>query len=103
VFVGGGDKPEELLGAGVVQGREADLVDEHEVVAQERLDDSPDGVVGQASVEVSTSSAAVRYLTRWPAMTAACPRAMRVWDLPVPAGPISARFSLARIHSRVLR
>ena len=48
-------------------------------------------------------SAAVRYLTLWPAVTAACPRAIRVWDLPVPAGPIRARFSFAAIHSREVR
>jgi hypothetical protein len=36
-------------------------------------------------------------------MTAACPSAMRVWDLPVPAGPIRARFSFAVIHSRLVR
>jgi len=45
-FVGGGDEPEEQLGAGVVQGREADLVDQDEVVAQQGLDGFPDGVVG---------------------------------------------------------
>lgn len=50
-LVGGGDEPEEQLGAGVVQGCEADLVDEDDVVGQEPLDDPPDGVVGQAAVE----------------------------------------------------
>ncbi len=48
-------------------------------------------------------SAAVRYVTLWPAVTAACPSAIRVWDVPVPAGPIRARFSFAAIYSRQVR
>jgi hypothetical protein len=59
-FVGGGDEPEQELCAGVVQGREPDFVDEHEVVAEQGVDDFADGVVGESSVEVSMSSAAVR-------------------------------------------
>jgi hypothetical protein len=50
-FVGGGDEAEEELGGVVVEGREADLVDEDEVGAQDGLDDSADGVVGEAAVE----------------------------------------------------
>ena len=42
-------------------------------------------------------------MTLWPAVTAAWPSAIRVWDLPVPAGPIRARFSLAATHSRLVR
>ena len=50
-FVGGGDEPEQELCAGVVQGREPDFVDEHEVVAEQGVDDFADGVVGQVAVE----------------------------------------------------
>jgi hypothetical protein len=50
-FVGGGDELEQQLGAGVVEWGEAELVEEDEVVAEQRLDEPADGVVGQASVE----------------------------------------------------
>ena len=50
-FVGGGDEPEQQLGAGVVQRREAEFVDDDQVVAQQGVDDLADGVVGQAAVE----------------------------------------------------
>jgi len=42
-FVGGGGEPEQQLGAGVVQGAEADLVHDDEVVAQQSVDDLADG------------------------------------------------------------
>jgi site-specific DNA recombinase len=45
-FVGGGDKPEQQLGAGVIQRGEAELVADDQVVAEQGLDDLPDGVVG---------------------------------------------------------
>ena len=52
-----------------------------------------------------TSCANVVSLT-WPwagqpvsTSTAAIPSAIRVWDFPVPAGPIMHTFSAARIHS----
>ncbi len=51
MFVGGGDEPEEQLCAVVVEWGEADLVDEHEVGAQDRFDLAADGVVGEAAVE----------------------------------------------------
>ena len=50
-FVGGGDEPEQQLGAGVVERGEADFVDDDEVGAQQGVDDFADGVVGQAAVE----------------------------------------------------
>ena len=50
-LVGGGDEPEQQLGARVVQGGEPDLVDDDQVGAQDGLDDAADGVVGQAAVE----------------------------------------------------
>ena len=50
-FVGGGDEPEQQLGAGVVERGEADLVDDDQVVAEQGVDDLADGVVGQAAVE----------------------------------------------------
>ena len=50
-FVAGGDEPEQQLGAGVVQGCKAELVEQDEVVAQQGVDDLADGVVGQSSVE----------------------------------------------------
>ena len=34
-FVGGGDEPEQQLGAGVVEGGEADLVEDDQVVAEQ--------------------------------------------------------------------
>jgi hypothetical protein len=51
----------------------------------------------------STKSAAAKERTRRPAATAAWPRAMRAWLLPVPAGPTRQRFSAARIHSSDVR
>jgi hypothetical protein len=50
-FVGGGDEPEQQLGAGVVERGEPDFVDQEQVVAEQGLDDLPDAVVGQAPVE----------------------------------------------------
>src|SRR5438876_548747 len=50
-LVGGGDEAEEELGAGVVQGREAQLVDDDEVVLEQTGDDAADRVVGHAAVE----------------------------------------------------
>jgi hypothetical protein len=50
-FVGGRDDAEQQLGAGVVQRREADFVDQDEVVAEQGVDDPADAVVGQAAVE----------------------------------------------------
>ena len=45
-FVGGGDEPEQQLGAGVIERGEAELVADDQVVAEQGLDDLPDGVVG---------------------------------------------------------
>ena len=50
-FVGGGDEPEQLLRAGVVQGCEPDLVADDQVVAEQGVDDPSAAVVGQAPVE----------------------------------------------------
>ena len=50
-FVGGGDEPEQELGASVIEGREAELIDNDELAAQQGLDDAADAVVGQAAVE----------------------------------------------------
>jgi hypothetical protein len=50
-FAGGGDEPEQPLGAGVVEGGEPDFVEEDEVVAEQGFDHFPDAVVGQAAVE----------------------------------------------------
>ena len=44
-FVGGGDDAEQQLGAGVVQRREADFVYQDEVVAEQGVDDPPDGEI----------------------------------------------------------
>jgi len=49
-FVGGGDEPEEQLGAGVVERGEPDFVDEDEIGAEDVLDDPADAVVGEAAV-----------------------------------------------------
>ena len=50
-FVGGGDEPEQQLGAGVVERGEAHFIDDDQVVAEQVLDDAADGVVGQTAVE----------------------------------------------------
>ncbi len=50
-FVGGGDEPEQQLGAEVVERREPEFVDDDEVVAQQVADDPSDGVVGLSAVE----------------------------------------------------
>ena len=85
-LVGGRDEPEEQWCASVAQRSEAEFADEDQVVAQQRLDDLPDGVVGQPAVEGVSTSPAVKYRARCPCSTAAIPSAIRVWDLPVPAG-----------------
>src|ERR1022692_4494934 len=49
--VGGGDEPEQQVGAGVVERGEPYVIDQDQVVAEQVLDDAADGVVGQAPVE----------------------------------------------------
>jgi hypothetical protein len=51
LFVGGGDEAEQVVGGDAVEGGEAEVVDDDEVVAQEALDEFADGVVGEAAVE----------------------------------------------------
>jgi hypothetical protein len=50
-LVGGGHEPEEQLGAGVDERGEPDLVDDHQLGAQQGVDDLAHGVVGQSAVE----------------------------------------------------
>ena len=50
-LVGGGDEAEQELGAGVVERREAEVVDDHEVGPQQALDEPADAVVGEPAVE----------------------------------------------------
>src|SRR5450755_1160443 len=50
-FVGGGDEPEQQLGAGVVERGEPYFVNQDQLVAEQVLDEAADGVVGQAAVE----------------------------------------------------
>jgi len=50
-FVGGCDKAEQELGAGVVQRSEAHFIDYEQVVAQQGVDGLADRVVGQSPVE----------------------------------------------------
>ena len=50
-LVCGGGEAEQRLGAGVVEWREADLVEDEEIGSQQGVDDLADGVVGQAAVE----------------------------------------------------
>jgi hypothetical protein len=59
-FVGGGDEPEQQLGAGVIERGEPEFVEDDEVVAEQVLDRLANGVVGEGAVEVSTRSAAVK-------------------------------------------
>jgi hypothetical protein len=49
-FVSGGDEAEQQLGAAGVQGREPDFIDDDQLVAQEPVDHTADGVVGQSLV-----------------------------------------------------
>jgi len=51
-FVGCGDEPEQQLCAGVVEWCEPEFVDQDQVVSQQGVDPSSDGVVGQSAVEV---------------------------------------------------
>ena len=51
LFVGGGDEAEQVVGGDAVQGGEAEVVDDDEVVAQQAFDQFADGVVGEAAVE----------------------------------------------------
>lgn len=51
-FVGRGDEAEQQLTAGGVQWSEADLVDDQDVVAEDRFDEPTDAVVGVTAVEV---------------------------------------------------
>jgi hypothetical protein len=51
LLIGGGDEAEEVVGGDAIQGGEAEIVDHDEVVAQEPLNEPPDGVVRQAAVE----------------------------------------------------
>ena len=67
-----------------------------QVVAQEGLDDLADAVVGEAAVEGLDEFGGGEVPDPVAASTAAWPRAIRVWLLPVPAGPMRVRFSLAR-------
>src|SRR6202035_2097136 len=50
-FVGSCDDAEQQLRGGVIQRREADFVDNDQVVAEQGVDDPADAVVGQAAVE----------------------------------------------------
>ena len=103
VLVGGGHEAEEQVAAGVVQGREAEVVDDDEVVAQEALDDPADRVVGEAAVE-RLDERGGRQIAHLPARTtAASPRPSRMCDLPVPAGPTSTTFSAPSIQSSEAR
>ena len=47
----GGDEPKQQLSAGVVEWGEPNFIDDHQVGAQDGVDDLADGVVGQAAVE----------------------------------------------------
>ena len=86
-LVGGGDEPEQQLGAGVVERGEAHLVDDDQVGAEQVLDDAADGVVGQPPVEGLDQVGGGEVADLVPGLTAATPKAIRLWDLPVPAGP----------------
>jgi hypothetical protein len=48
------------LGAGVVEGCEAEFVEDDQLDSEQRFDDLADGAVGQPAVESSTRSAAVK-------------------------------------------
>ncbi|MDP1821259.1 MAG: hypothetical protein Q8K58_15370 [Acidimicrobiales bacterium] len=50
-FVGGGDEPEQELGAGVIEWGEAELVDDDQLSAEQLFDDAADAVVGEPAVE----------------------------------------------------
>jgi hypothetical protein len=50
-FIGRGHEPEQELGPDIVERREAELVDDHEVGPQQTLDQPADAVVGQTAIE----------------------------------------------------
>ena len=93
-FVGGGDEPEQQLGAGVVEQGRTHKKGQDEVVAERFLDHAADGVVGQAAVGVSVRSAAVKYRSLQPDVAALMPSATRTSLTPMQApDPTRHRFS----------
>ena len=56
-FIGRGHEPEQELGAGVVERREAEVVDDHEVGPQQPLDEPADAVVGETPIQRFASEA----------------------------------------------
>jgi hypothetical protein len=91
------------LGAGVVQGSEAELVDDDQVVAEQDVDDLPARVVGESAVEGVDEFGGGEVPDPVAVLDGGDPDAMRVWLFPVPAGPIMHTFSVARIHSKEVR
>ena len=98
-FVGRRDEAEQQLGAVIIERREAKLVDDDEIEAQQRIDDLADGVVGESTIEGldQLRSAEVAHAH------AVCHRGVAGGDqemlFPVPAGPMRQRFSCALTHS----
>ena len=102
-FVAGGDEPEQELGSGVVQRREAEFIDQDQVVAEQAVDEFPDGVVGESAVEGFDEFGGGEVADPVAVFDGGDAQPDRVWDLPVPAGPIRQTFSAARIHSKDAR
>ena len=50
-LAGSGHEPEEQLRTDIIEGREAEVIDDDEVGPQEALHDAPDAVVGEAPIE----------------------------------------------------
>ena len=93
-FVGGGDEPEQQLGAGVVQRGEADFVEDDQVVAEQGVDDLADGVVGQPAVEGFDEIGCGAVLHPVPGGDGGVPEGDQGVRFAGPGGPIKARFAL---------
>ncbi len=93
-FVGCGDEPEQLS-SGVVERWEAELVNDDGIVAEQDVDHTPDGVVGQAAVGRFDEVGGGEIGDPLPGFRPpAMPRATSVLLMPVPApAPVIQMFS----------
>lgn len=73
----------------------------HQVGAWQVLDQPAGGVVGRPATEVLDQLGGGEVTDLVPGL--ATPKAMRLWDLPVPAGPTAQWLSAARIRSSEAR
>jgi hypothetical protein len=76
---------------------------EHDVVAEQGVDEFPDAVVGQAAVESCDQVGGGEVADPVPGFGRGDAERHEHVALPVPAGPIRQPFSAARTHSRETR